>query len=67
MTRAGVEGSPPQHVTYVAMPPFQAWPEVVMWGERFFVFSNQQADANLGVHAVYTEIFCYAIPPNQTL
>lgn len=40
------------------IPPFNAWPEVVLWGERVFVFFTNQVGTDVGQ---YREAFAVAI------
>ena len=46
-------------VQEVVVPPFQKMPEVIMWGERFFI----PADLIHVGYWKYREVFCYAVPP----
>lgn len=47
------------YVTTGIMPPFQIWPEVVIWGER--VFKMHKAPVNFEPEAVYREVFYVSI------
>ena len=40
-------------VVEVELPPFNQWPDVLVWGERFFIVNGQ---------ASYREAFTYFVP-----
>lgn len=45
-------------VAYGSLPPFNVYPEVVLWGNRVF---KLKTEASEGLRAVYTEVFAVAI------
>ncbi len=51
------------HVTDVEIPPFQTFPEVVVWGQRFFSFHSELSGDGEPCAAEYREVFAYWIPP----
>ena len=52
-----------RHVADVLIPPFQALPEVVVWGERFFSLHSEFQQEEDPAAAEYREVFCFWIPP----
>lgn len=47
-------------VAVILMPQFKIWPEMLMWGERFFEAVQD------GDKVLYREGYCYAVPPGFT-
>ncbi len=47
-------------VTTVAVPPFHVWPEIIAWGERFFVLQNVPSES---VPPRYHEGLVYVVLP----
>jgi hypothetical protein len=50
------------HVADVTIPPFQGFPDVVVWGQRFFAFHHEMKEDGDPCRAEYREIFAYWIP-----
>lgn len=48
-------------VATVLMPEMKPMPEIIMWGQRFFVKMHHD-----GNNWQYTEKMCYAVPRNMT-
>lgn len=51
-------------VTEVEMPPFAGPPDVVIWGQRVFVFIDEgEAWDEVGI--IYSEAFTWFVPPEM--
>jgi hypothetical protein len=55
------------HVADVIIPPFVSLPEVVVWGERFFLFHHEIKNDGDPCAAEYRECFAYWVPPAMTV
>lgn len=51
------------HVCSATMPPFDPLPEVLLWGQRFFILLGIE----IAGPAVYREAFCWALPSTDVL
>ncbi len=54
------------HVADVLIPTFKSLPDVVVWGERFFVFHHDLKADGENCVAEYREVFAYWIPPTSS-
>lgn len=58
MTKIRLETDDGRYVANAEMPPFQEWPEVVIWGQRVFQLQTKGKEGEL---TVYREVFAMAV------